>query len=43
MKTLNCHYLISVHPILLKFIGMMQWAIESLHTNFQAILRSFIF
>ena len=41
IKSLNLHYLISTQSISLKFTGMI--AIESLHVNFQIILKSFMF
>ena len=40
MKSLICWCLISISLILLKFIGMVQWAIESLNIKFQVILIS---
>ena len=43
IKSLNLCYLISTWPIPLTFTGMIEQAIESLHINFQVILKSFIF
>ena len=43
LKSLNLCFLISTQSIPLKFTGMIEWAIENLHTIFQIILRRFIF
>ena len=43
IKSLNSHYSVSIRLILLKCTGVIYWAIENLHINFQVILRSFVF
>ena len=38
-ESLDCQYSVSTYWILLKFTGMIQWAIEHLYMKFQENLK----